>query len=408
MPNGPTDSNDARQLIVEFATALHTSGLAAHELEASMSEIAEVLGERASYFATPTSIFITFGEPSEQRTLLLRVTPGEVNLKRLTELYSLYGELIAGDLQTDAALTRLRAVLQAPSDFGRLATVLAFGGSTASAAVFFGGGWNEVIVAGLIGLLIGALAVLSGHRPRLQTLFLPLASMLASTIAFGIATWLPVTSSVVTVSSLIILIPGLTLTIAMNELAMQNLASGTARLTGGFASLLIIGFGVAMGRSLVTLFVDPVVHPSSGTFGSMEMIVALSVAAASFMVLFQATWRDYVWILLAGFVAVFCSMFAVEKLGALAGPSIAAALLGCLSNGVSHWRKKPAAVTLVPGLLLLVPGSLGFRSVAELLDERLLDSFQSLFTMVLVSAAIVSGLLFANLLTSPQSWRKET
>ena len=37
--------------------------------------------------------------------------------------------------------------------------------------------------------------------------------------------------------------------------------------------------------------------------------------------------------------------------------------------GDERWRHRPAAVVLVPGILLLVPGSIGFRSLTALMEQ---------------------------------------
>jgi uncharacterized membrane protein YjjB (DUF3815 family) len=53
-----------------------------------------------------------------------------------------------------------------------------------------------------------------------------------------------------TLAGLIVLMPGLTLTVAMTELSTQHLASGTARLSAAFVTFLGMGFGVAVGNTL--------------------------------------------------------------------------------------------------------------------------------------------------------------
>lgn len=396
-------ANDhAAMLVVELSGALHTFGVAAHDLEESMTETAAALGITASFFATPTSIFISFGTFPNQQTTLLRVRPGDVNLEKLEQLYELNQNILSESVSVEEGLERVAAIVRQPARYGRAMTVAAFALATSTAAIFFGGGPEELLASLFIGTFIGLLALLTSGHSAAQPLFLPAASVLASVVSttLGILSS-DITSGIVTVSSLIILIPGLSLTIAMNELATQNLASGTARIAGALSQLLIIGFGVALGRSLVALIADPVSNPPGESLPMPVVIASLVFASMAFTVLFQAPPRDFIWIAMAGFIAFFSSQYSVRFLGPLAGPSLAAAILGCLSNLLSRWRKQPVSVTLVPGLLLLVPGSLGFRSISALLDKQLINSFESAFTMVLVAASIVAGVLFANLVTPP-------
>ena len=51
-----------------------------------------------------------------------------------------------------------------------------------------------------------------------------------------------------TLGGLVVLLPGLTLTTALSELATRHLASGAARLSGAFITFLSIVFGVAFGN----------------------------------------------------------------------------------------------------------------------------------------------------------------
>ena len=59
---------------------------------------------------------------------------------------------------------------------------------------------------------------------------------------------------VVIMSSLIVLIPGLGLTIAVTELSTDHLASGSARLSGALITLLKLSLGVLIGTVIVGRF----------------------------------------------------------------------------------------------------------------------------------------------------------
>jgi len=72
----------------------------------------------------------------------------------------------------------------------------------------------------------------------------------------------------------------------------------------------------------------------------------------------------------------------------------------------THDRRQPvralaAAVVRTPGLLLLVPGSLGSRGLTNAVAGDLTPSVQFLFDMLLVGGALVAGLLMAGVLVPP-------
>jgi len=56
----------------------------------------------------------------------------------------------------------------------------------------------------------------------------------------------------------------------------------------------------------------------------------------------------------------------------------------------------------VPAVLLLVPGSLGLRGLASLLDRDTVTGVESVVATAIVATAIVAGLLIANAVVSPR------
>ena len=53
-------------------------------------------------------------------------------------------------------------------------------------------------------------------------------------------------------------------------------------------------------------------------------------------------------------------------------------------------------MVMVPGILLLVPGSLGFRGFAALMDAATMQGLEAAVAAVLVAASLVAGLLVAH------------
>ncbi|MFI5234896.1 MAG: hypothetical protein ACHQXA_04230 [Gemmatimonadales bacterium] len=58
----------------------------------------------------------------------------------------------------------------------------------------------------------------------------------------------------------------------------------------------------------------------------------------------------------------------------------------------------------MPSVLLLVPGSVGFRGLASLLDRQVIVGVETAFRMLLIASALVAGLLVASV-AGPQRRR---
>ena len=371
------------QLIEELAAALHRCGAPAHRLEATIDEVSAAMGLSASVFATPTALLISV----EEATRLIRVQPGGADLGRLVRVYALAVDLAGGRLDPQAALATLGTIQAAPSQHSASAQIAAFGLTGGCAALFFGGGALDAVVGGVLSLAVG-LGVIRGVGSRLSEFLLALSVALAAGAASAL---LPVSGPALILAALVVLLPGLSLTVALAELATGNLVSGNARLASTGLTLMQLGLGAAAGGALL----PALARPATALPFSVELS-ALLLCAVGFTVLFQARWSDAPVILIACLLGFYGASLGGAWLGAASGALVGALLVGSFGNLQARLRDAPASVAVEPGLLLLVPGSLGFSGLEALLAGQALDGVNTVFAMLLTSAALVGGLLIAN------------
>ena len=398
-------SADPPELVMRLGRALHAAGSAANRIEEGMEAAARRLGLVGQFFSTPTALFASFTDAQgARRTILERVQPGEVNLERMSDLDELLGRLAEGRLEPREAAAQLRRFDGAAPRYGALLTTLSFALASGAAAQFLGGGLREIAAATGVGLLTGVLASLATRAVALGRLFEPLAALLASLVATVAAAMLPPLSVfLVTLAGLIVLVPGLTLTVAISELASRQLVSGSARLAGAVALFFAIALGVAVGAQLGATIVGG--HPAAvapAPLGEMWRWAALLAAGLSFTVLLRARPRDAGWVLLAGVLAIEGVRLGAQLLGPQLGAFVGALLVGCGGNLYARLLRRPAAVMQVPGLIVLVPGSLGFRSLQALLERDVLSGVQTAFATTLVAIALATGILLANVVIPPR------
>lgn len=393
---------EAEALVEELARALHRYGTPSHRFEEAMALVTRRLGLEGQFFSTPTAIFAAFGTPGAQHTRLLRVEPGEANLEKLSELDQELQKLVQGEVSARQVARRVAAIVEAPTRYGPGITTLAFALASGSAARFLGGGLAEISAATVAGFVIGLLALLADRWPGWGRLFEPCSAVLVTLMATVAAPMGPFAPFLVTLAGLIVLVPGLTLTTAMTELSVRHLASGSARLAGALLTFLTIGFGVALGGRLGGRISSPLPAYESIPLPSWTEPIALAVAAFSFTVLFRARPRDGGWIFLAAGVALLGARGGATLLGPELGAFAGALSLGMASNAHARLLQRPSAITQVPGLMLLVPGSMGFKSVAALVEHNTLAGVQTAFAMTLVAVSLATGLLVANGLVPPR------
>ena len=399
------DPQAAIGFVLRIGQALHTTGYAAHRIEAVMERVAVQLGLQGQFFATPTSIFAAFGPLERQRTHLMRVGAAQDDLGRLADLDAVVGHVMKGDLSPADGSVQIDRIMTAPPRYPGLMAVLAYGVLSASGARFLGGGGLEIVVAGGIGLMVGLLDRLAAKVAPLGRVFVPLAAFLAALMAGLLSEWLPgLTVFLVTLAGLIVLLPGWTLTLAMTELATRHLLAGMARLSGAFMLLISIVVGMALGSKAASAMVGKIAVGAPAPLPDWTLYAALLVLPLGAAVLLRVKPRDIPWVLASGGVAFLGGQLGARLLGPELGAFFAALLVGLGSNVYAWLSDRPTSVTLVPGVLLLVPGSIGFRGIASLVDRKTLTGVETAFTALLIAAALSAGILTATVL-GPQRRR---
>ena len=396
-------SMPAETFLLRLARALHESGAPSHRIEDAMDALAPRLGVEGRFFSTPTSIFVSFGPESAGRTTLLRVEPAGVDLERMRLVDEVIAGMRAGRLDVPAAEARLEAIARTPARYGPLLTIVAFALAAATVARFLGGGLREIGVAALVGGQTGIVALVAARRREAGRILEWVASFAASAAAVGWAlVFGPLVPAISAVAGLIVLLPGLTLTVALTELATRHLVSGTARLAGSGLTLLAIGFGLALGSRLEPLVGTAAVASPQVPLPAWTELVALTLSPLALVVLFRARPRDVGVIALAGFVAYFVQRFCALVAGAEFGMLAASFAAGVVGNAYARAGRGPAAVAVVPALILLVPGSLGARSVAALVAPVQTAPTPPLLTLFVLAGALAAGLLLANFAVPPR------
>jgi uncharacterized membrane protein YjjB (DUF3815 family) len=193
--------------------------------------------------------------------------------------------------------------------------------------------------------------------------------------------------------------------VALNELAAGHFSSGTARLGGVAATLFLLACGGALGTAAADAALA-VLRPAGGSAAPLPgaplpgtaLALALLVAPLAFKVLLQARHEDTPWIVGAAVLAYLGARAGTAGLGPLLGAGCGALALGLASNALARVRLRPASITSVPGLLVLVPGSIGFRGVSSLFAADALSGLDLVTRMLATAMALVCGLLLASVL----------
>lgn len=406
-------AEDLADYLLELGALLAAYGCPSYRLEDVLRLVADVEGHRADPFALPTGLFMRVTSKDgtgPQVHRMTRVSESAVDLFRLTLIDEIVTAVVERKATIDEARARIKQVIRRPPPWSRITVFCASVIVSGAAAIFFQGGLIDVLVASIVGAVIaGSRAALAGGsagsaRRNARMLLGDFLGGLFATACAGLAlmVWPEARPMVIVPAGAIALFPGMTFTTGVAEVAQKQVVSGAARLVESGVTLLLIFFGVALMDGLaevMRIHVPSWISPSTPPVGLSFPFQAgaLALSSFAFAAMFQVPWR-WLWATVTssatgwivatllvryhfpGHVAAFCAALAVCV----------------LANGLARITNRPAQLFQLPGMMLLVPGSFGFLSLGDYFEGKVLDGTARVFTMMLVGAALVIGVLVAN------------
>jgi len=399
------DAAARMQFVVEIARRLHQYGTSAPRLEDAIDAVSARLGLSCHSLSTPTSILFSFTEMRAEAgalaevTQVIRVAPGADDLRNLSLVNEIADRVTDGSIGIDEGFRRLAAIRDRPSRLRRVLETLSFGVAAAAVSAVLEASAADLVAAALIGTLVGTIAVTAEARPRLkpavEAICALIATLLATLASVQIA---PLHLNSVVLASLIVLFPGLMLTTAVRELSTQHLVSGMARFAGAVTTLVKLAFGTVVANQIcATLQLVP--PPSAAPpLAAWAQWLALLCGCFSFAVLFRAARRDVWLVAAAAMLGYLITFYAGRASTPQFGVFLAGLCMAALGNAYARFIGRPGSLVRVPGIIMLVPGSIGFKTLSLLAQREVFPGIDMAVSLVAILACLVAGLLFGDLL----------
>lgn len=399
--------------LTELARRLHIAGVPAARLEGAVLSTAQALGIACEIWSAPTGLLLSLSEAASpsavQHTRVLRLQPHEPNLGDLVALDEIADAVIAGTTDVARATQQMRALDQTPSARDVRWMIVAFGLAAAAVAGLLRTSWLDIGVAGGLGLLIGVIAMGGRAHPHLAAASEAIAAMVATVLVTAFSYFVaPLSVQTVIIAALIVLMPGLTLTTAVAELAAQQLVTGTTRFAGAMVSLLKLTFGSVAGAQLVgVLGWTPRLAAPATLPGAVEVVAAVA-AAFAFAILFRAPRRDIALVMASAVLGYVLTRVGSLWFGPAQGAPFAGAVffsslvIAALANAYGRLARRPGSLVRLPGIMLMVPGSVGFRGLTSLMERDYALGMETGLAVLGALLALMAGLLFGSVLVPPR------
>jgi len=397
---------EAWKFTIKVGIAAHKYGSTATRLESFLVGLSKSFGYKGVFRSTPSDIVIALWENPDlpQRVEFIATSAPDVNLDKLARLGDLLNAYNAGTMSLSEVDARIDTIDQVPPPWGKFAIMLGYAFVGIGLAPLLGGGWFDTLFATLFSMLVYGIVLLSARLGAAATTWMPLSSaFIVGILATALKLWIPELNLVIVIlSAVAIILPGYTISLGAGELVGQHVVSGTANMMSGLICLLkqVAGgwLGIVVASSIFAVESSAPATPVDQVW----LLLLFPLLLIGLCLVFQTSRRDLLWAVLVS---------AVAYLGVLGGSSMLDSNLGNLLGTIiavviaNLWSRKtgrPTSIVLIPAIVMLVSGSIGFRGLAAMAQGEVLLGVQQFFQMFVVAMTIVAGILIGYTIIRPE------
>jgi uncharacterized membrane protein YjjP (DUF1212 family) len=395
--------DDVCSFIIQLGKAAHAYGSPAIRLEAYLKRLAAAFGLEGEFHSAPTNMIFAFRQDEGiwQKINLFSVHGG-LDLTKLLMLDDIVDDVVAGSLNIEDAELRLKDIDTASDPYGTVTQAFGYLALGMGIAGLFGGGWMDILFSGILSLVVFAMVSYSGRKGGWLNDLIPLSTaFVAGVLALVVKYFIPEVNYVlITLSAIIVLIPGYSVSLGVAETVNDHLVSGLTNLINGLVYLFkqFIGAWLAINMFLAVWPVSTVASTPADPAWMWAFVPALFIGLN---ITFQTAPRYFPWAFINAALGYAGVMIGSSLMGSNLGNLVGAAAVGVFAN-IWEWRTgKPGSIVLLPAITVLVSGSIGFRGLMASAQGQ--DGGGNEFMqMFLIAITLTAGLLIANTLIKPK------
>ncbi|MCU1697873.1 MAG: hypothetical protein JWR34_3936 [Mycobacterium sp.] len=251
--------------------------------------------------------------------------------------------------------------------------------------------------AAVLGLLVGVLSVIGRRNEAIGYMLPTVCAFLVAYIVFRFESrWHVGTDSLRALAApLATFLPGAAITLAVIELATNHVVSGASRLVAGFMQIAQLAFGILIAAQIAGIPDASLITTQLNRLGPWAPFLGVLVYGLGIWLNFAPPAKFLPWMVLMLYVAYAGQWVGNQLLGSYASGFGGGLTLILFALAISHRPNTPPTMSLVvPGFWLLVPGSLGFMGITQLLGTHSSAVFTAtLISMMSIAIGVQTGLL---------------
>ena len=404
-----TSSNGLMEFLTELGKALTASGISVVDITSILEKIAIAYKTKAEILVFPTMILIKIGEQESAPLNAANQKPGFLPLNQVSEIYELIYQAEAAEISPTEGKKCLRKILSEKHQFGPIGILIGYVLFSMGIGMLLQPTPEQLVVSGVLGAIVGFLLILSRGRTRFLLILPVIAALIVSSLfLYGTKVGLLTGSVAMLLPALAYFLPGATLTTGMFELAYGEIISGASRVIYGTAILFLILFGVLVGIQITGITPQNLfVANSMNGLGWWAPYLGVIIFAVGMYLFMSIRNKDMPWVILILYIAFFGQQLGNHFVGGFFG-AFSGSLLMAISGTIIERRdhKTPSFVSIMPAFWILVPGSLGFISLATFVSQNYFAAITDATVVAMTIVAISLGLLLGAVITEPLKERE--
>jgi uncharacterized membrane protein YjjP (DUF1212 family) len=302
------------------------------------------------------------------------------------------------------AAARLDAIDRAPPPWGKFASMLGYAFVALGLAPLLGGGWADTIVATILSILVYSVVLASARFGAAGAQWMPLTTASgAALLAVLIRQWIPDLNLVLVIlCAVAIILPGYTVSLGAGELVTQHVVSGLANLMRGLVCLVMQIAGAWLGIVAAGLVVPGPAAQVAAPVDHLWVQLLFPVLLVGLCLAFQVSHRDLPWAFLVSGLAYMGIMAGASMMDASFGNLLGTVVAVVFANLWSRQTGRPTSIVLIPAIVMLVSGSIGFRGLASMALGDVQLGLQQFSQMFVVALTIVTGIMIGYTIIRPE------
>lgn len=387
--------------IIYLGKALHLYGIPSYKIEQYLKEVSIKLKLEANFTDFPTIINFVFydKDTGDSYYYTEKVSLGELNLGAFTKSTEITDRLLANEITIKEAEEELIILQKSKDKSNTFLLALGYSGAAFIFNILIGTNWNSAILSLVLGIIVFLWVYIAEYSKFIKSILESVTSLTSAILATVASIYIDnIDVPIVILSSIIIFIPGLSLTIAFEEAAAKNIVSGSAKLVNSFMSLVKQFFGAYLGLSIMKLLTpldSKIEFNAISDIPEILQYLAAPIFVLCIIPIFNVRKKNILMVLFCSTIGYLTTIF-FSFTGLLISTFIATIVIVILSKVASKINATPKTVFSTLGILMLVPGSKAFLGLSGyLIKDGVIISTNMGEQVALILMGLIGGLMFS-------------